>query len=312
MEAIEVSNKEYMSTFTAPYHVFNTASFNELNSYKCENVWYLLFKDSKTRLGLILGQNGDMAMSPFSAPFGSFSFLTHDLHQQHIDEALDLLDNFLVSKSLNAIKMTLPPLCYDNLFLPKLVNSLNRHGYRNSSVELNYIFQTCLCDHCYENILHRNAKKNMHVSLKQNFQFKKTTDIKSAYEVIAINREAKGFPLRMTLEQIEKTIEIINCDAFVVEFEQNFIAAAIVFHVAKDIVQVIYWGDIPAYSPMRTMNFLSYKIFEYYKNTGIRVVDIGPSTENGIPNFGLCEFKESIGCSVELKFVYEKTFVAFS
>ena len=35
------------------------------------------------------------------------------------------------------------------------------------------------------------------------------------------------------------------------------------------------------------------------------ILDIGPSTENGIPNYGLCEFKESIGCSVTMKYSFE-------
>ncbi|GHT22569.1 hypothetical protein AGMMS4957_12930 [Bacteroidia bacterium] len=59
---------------------------------------------------------------------------------------------------------------------------------------------------------------------------------------------------------------------------------------------------------MKTMNFLSYKVFEYYKGAGINIVDIGTSTEEGIPNFGLCEFKESIRCFVDLKYTFRKEF----
>lgn len=309
MDIIDISDKEYASIFPVPYHIFNTAAFNVLNCYKCNEVWYLLFKDTKIRFGLILGKNGDIVSSPFSAPFGGFSYLTNQLHQEHIDEALEALDDYLITKSIHSIRVTLPPLCYDHLFLPKLINSLSRNGYLISSVELDHVFQTIQCDQFYENILYRNARKNLQASLKQNLLFKKTTDLKSAYDIIEINRNAKGFPLRMTFEQLESTTTIISCDVFVVEFEQTSIASAIVYHVAPKIVLVVYWGDVPAYSSMRTMNFLSYKIFEYYKNEGIRLVDIGPSTQNGIPNFGLCEFKESIGCIIELKLFFEKNFV---
>jgi hypothetical protein len=41
---------------------------------------------------------------------------------------------------------------------------------------------------------------------------------------------------------------------------------------------------------------------------GMKFVDIGPSTENSIPNYGLCEFKESIGCTVVNKYSFKKTF----
>ena len=33
---------------------------------------------------------------------------------------------------------------------------------------------------------------------------------------------------------------------------------------------------------------------------------IGPSTESSIPNYGLCEFKESIGCEINQKFTFSK------
>ena len=54
------------------------------------------------------------------------------------------------------------------------------------------------------------------------------------------------------------------------------------------------------------MNFLSFHVFQYYKNQGIEIVDIGPSTENSIPNYGLCEFKESIGCDILIKTEFYK------
>jgi acetyltransferase-like isoleucine patch superfamily enzyme/RimJ/RimL family protein N-acetyltransferase len=49
------------------------------------------------------------------------------------------------------------------------------------------------------------------------------------------------------------------------------------------------------------MNFLAYKIFEYYSDLNYKFIDLGPSSENSVPNIGLCDFKESIGCDVTLK-----------
>ena len=52
------------------------------------------------------------------------------------------------------------------------------------------------------------------------------------------------------------------------------------------------------------MNFLSYNIFKHYKAIGVSIIDIGHSTEDSIPNQGLCEFKESIGCSIDLQYEF--------
>ena len=110
----------------------------------------------------------------------------------------------------------------------------------------------------------------------------------------------------MTWDQIQETVKVIKADFFIVQQAAGkAIAAAMVFHVAEKIVQVVYWGDLPDFAHLKTMNFLSYKVFEYYKSKEIRIIDIGPSTENSIPNFGLCEFKESIGCDITSKFSFK-------
>jgi len=109
----------------------------------------------------------------------------------------------------------------------------------------------------------------------------------------------------MTFEQIINTIQLIPADFFMVQQKVGeSIGAAIVFHVADNIVRVIYWGDLPELSHMRTMNFLSFKIFEYYKNLGTEIIDVGISTVNSVPNNGLCEFKESIGCQTGLQYSF--------
>jgi lipid II:glycine glycyltransferase (peptidoglycan interpeptide bridge formation enzyme) len=84
------------------------------------------------------------------------------------------------------------------------------------------------------------------------------------------------------------------------------VAAAVVFYVAHQIAQVIYWGDLPKFSEHKTMNFLSYSLFKYYSENGIAMIDIGSSTEDSVPNYGLCEFKESIGCDLNIKTEYFK------
>ena len=125
------------------------------------------------------------------------------------------------------------------------------------------------------------------------------TDKQTAYEVIRLNRESKGYPLRMTYSQVAETIKILDHDFFVVKVGEVPIASAIVFCITEQIYQVIYWGDVPGYSQYKPINYLSYKLIEYYKQKNIRYLDIGPSSESGIPNFGLCDFKQSIGCETQ-------------
>ena len=75
-------------------------------------------------------------------------------------------------------------------------------------------------------------------------------------------------------------------------------AAAMIYHVAHEIVQVIYWGDLPQARHARAMNHLAWRIFGWYAHNrpDIRIIDIGPASSDGIRNEGLCQFKLSLGC----------------
>lgn len=312
MEVIETGPEEYKQVFTSPYHIFNTAGFNELNKERADEVLYLLFKDKKNRLGLIAGAKGNELFSPFSAPFGGFSFVKDDITIEQIDSCVDALVNYAAGKGYKSIHYTMPPLFYNELFNNKLINVLYRKGFDTAAVDLNFEFDLQKLDDAYEMNIWYNARKNLRISMKQDFGFSKCDSDASkeaAYNVIKENRSRKGYPLRMTWEQVKKTTSLIEADFFLLKKENVPVAAAQVFHVATGIVQVIYWGDIPDFSQYKPMNFLAYNVFEYYKEKGMKFIDIGPSTENSVPNYGLCEFKEGIGCDVSPKFSFIKQLV---
>lgn len=305
MEIQEVTFKEYSDLFPEPYHIFGSGSFSNLNSYKVEKVYYLIFKDNKYRLGLTGGLRNGGFFTPFSAPYGGFIFLNEDIRIIHIDDSVQALVKWCRNQNMKFISLTLPPVIYHESFIAKQTNCLFRNGFSLNNTDLNYAFYLSKFNTSYRSNIWYNARKNLNIALSKELSFKRCTSNEEnmvAYNVIKMNREKKGFPLHMTFEDIEKTSKIIPSDFFLV-YNKNAvpIASAIIFYVSPGIVQVIYWGDLPEFSQLKTMNFLSYKIFEFYGNKEIKIVDIGISTELSVPNPGLCEFKESIGCNISNK-----------
>jgi len=307
MELKEITASEYSSLFPG-LHVYNSAAFARLNAPKADAVRYLAFADGKPRFGITLGECGNMLRSPFSAPFGGFAQRgVQSLHK--MEEAVQLLQQYAAARSLG-IAVTLPPLLYDEGQLSKWVSVFLRAGFR-ATVDLNYHFRLSRFA-AYRDVIDRSARNHLNRSLKAGFRLLQMRsdcrdEVARAYEVIRRNREERGYPLRMTLEQVWQTVSsVVRADFFVLEHEDNDVAAAQVFHVAPGIAQVIYWGDIRCYSELRPMNYLTYAVFSHYYAAGLQVLDIGPSTEDGIPNYGLCDFKEATGCEVTLKYRFEK------
>jgi hypothetical protein len=308
MEILEVSTSSYEGLIHAPYHIFGSATFNELNKGKCDKVYYLLFNEAKSRLGIIGGSIGNVFNSPFSAPFGGFVFLSEDIRLKYIEEAIDLLKNWAVEKGFTTINITLPPSIYGDDFITKQTNCLFRKGFAIAKIDLNYSINLNDFDEKYIDRIWYNARKNLRIALNTDLYFvkcKSDVEKRLAYNIIQKNRKERGYILRMSWQQIVDTIQIIPADFFMVfNGNQIPIASAIVFNINPVIVQVVYWGDLTKFNRLKTMNFLSFKVFDYYKSMGKKIIDIGPSTENSLPNYGLCEFKESIGCSICTKLTF--------
>ena len=310
MEIFEVNSGEYQKAVGTGM-IFDSAVFNDLNSNKVENVRYFIFKDSKNRFGLCMGGQKNSYRAPFSAPFAMFEPIRANWNIEQLEAAVDELLEFARREQWKEIGLTLPPNFYHPNLITVTQNILLRKGFCLKHIDLNYAFDLAKAyAGDYKEKLPRNGRKNLNIALKNELLFKyceRDEQIKMAYEVIRINRESKGYPLRMTYEQVLDTIKIVPHDFFLVSLRGKNIAAAQVFYVTDDIVQVIYWGDVPGFPEQKSINFLAYQLIQYYGKKGLKFLDIGPSTENGVPNYGLCDFKNSIGCEISTKMQFVKT-----
>lgn len=308
MELCKVNKEEYLNVVKNSKYSYNEPWFHDINKEKVEKQEYFLFRTKKYKMGIIAGISDGVMKFPYSAPFSMFEKLNSDISIEDIENVLNLLEEYALEINLNRIYFRLPPAFYDEGFITKIINCLIRKKYDLEYFDLNYQYNL-ISEEYLHNCMKRNAKKNLRIAEQQNYNLilcKNYEMKKKAYDIIAANRKRKGYPLRMSWEQVSKTIKKMVHDIFVLELDGMCIAAAIIFKVTEDIYQVVYWGDIEGYAGQKPINYLSYHLYLYYLKQGKRILDIGPSTEEGIPNYGLCDFKESIGCDISGKATYSK------
>ena len=282
--------------------IYNSTDFTELNRAKADSIHYLIIGDGKIRFGIVLGGRNGKLLSPFSAPFGGF-VTTTDQSIALTDEAVQLLIGYLRELNMEA-EIALPPSLYAPEMLPKQMSALLRHG-ELMFADLNYHYELCP-DASVESRMQRNARKNYRKALAQGFKIEildrnSTADIARAYAVIQANRQHKGYPLRMPLADVIATAPIVDAEFMVMSLNGQDVAAAQLHRVTPEVMQVVYWGDAPGFEHLRPMNLLAPEVFRHCRSLGASIVDIGPSSENGIPSPGLCAFKESVGCTPSLK-----------
>jgi hypothetical protein len=312
MEIKEVDSAEYTARFSKANHVFNQASFNELNKNKVEIVKYLVFlKKEKIKYGIIGGINNQTFFSPFSAPYGGWCY-SNMPDPENMDEAYSLIDSWSQSNNLSKIRIIFPPLFYNLSALSLFFNIASRKAYTIEAVDLNFHFDLSKFNHNYLNAIEHNGRRNYNIAQQNKLKVEKVTDknfIQIAYEIIVKNRQQRNYPLKMSFNDILSTSKIIEMDFFITYNIKNIaIASAIVFKITDKIAQIVYWGHDAEHTNLRPINFLSYNLFKYYKDSKFDYLDIGPATENGAPNYGLMEFKHSIGCNVSPKLTFQKIY----
>lgn len=306
----EIQAQTYANILSEFSYVYCTSEFNELNKYKVDMLRYLLFKNSKTRFVLCAGMTGNKLLVPFSAPFSMLIEARKETDIEYYGQAISALLEYAYANQLMEIQITLPPLFYDERSISLLSNSLYNMKFTLSQFDLNFHLDlTQVYKSNYAELLPRNGRKNLRIAQSSTLNICLCTEmeeLKEAYRIIQTNRNSKDRPLRMSFDQMVNTMSIVPHEVFIVDNENLKIAAAFVFHINTRIAQVIYWGDIPGHAEFKTINFLAYKLIQYYGEHGFEFLDIGPSTENSIANIGLCDFKESIGCKISPKWTFSK------
>lgn len=300
MEIVELTEKEYSSLVGKDIPVFNKVEFLNINAAKVDRIHYLCGKDKKHRVLLAIGEKDKEWRAPFSAPFSNIILLREDISIGYIWDFVGSLVTYVKGQGGKLINIYLPADIYGASQNARIYNALLGNGFHIEFQDVNYSFDLTSFDmDSYEQMMHYNAKKNLRIAMECNDIFVRCeteAEKEEAYDIIKANREYKGYPLRMTKEQVMETIKVVDHDFFLVKHEDKTIASAVVYRVKPKAAQVVYWGDIPAVSEFKPINFISYNLIKYYKNLEFDILDIGTSTEGGIPNCGLCDFKESIGC----------------
>lgn len=288
---------------------YNKVWFHQLNSHKVERIIGFWFDKPKIKACLIGGIREERLMFPYSSPFSMIETFK-ECRNEDFESFVEEIDTFSFENHIKQVEIKLPPMIYDAPNITKCMGAFLRKGYQVYDLELN--FQIEIQDEAsYKSRLHRNGKKNLNHALKQNFVLHhcQTEDEEAvSYQIIEENRKNKGYYLSMSWDEVKSTMQHVEHDCFILTLDGEGIASAIVFRVTEEIWQVIYWGELLGQDDSRPMNFLPYALRAFYEKKGIKVLDIGPSMLNGKPNYGLCDYKESIGCTVSSKFVLRKEF----
>ena len=306
-----VSPREYAELVPDRRVFFNEPAFTELNKDKVDCVYYLvIYRENSARFALIVGRLDNEMRAPFSAPYSyPVSILPHP-SQESIDTALEVLEEYCKNEGIGSIRFILPPLFYDEDLLSGWVSAFYRKRYEVRNLDINYALDLEKLNvdvETYAKCISQKGRKGLKRAARNNLEIMRcdTEDsYRQAYRIIEIGHAAKGFPVKMSFDQLTATLAIVQHDAFIVWKDGIGIVAEVLYRVNDRIVQGIYTGTHPDYLNCNGMNMLTYHTIRYYGKQGYKVLDKAIATEDSIPNYGLCDFKENVGCARSLKYTF--------
>jgi lipid II:glycine glycyltransferase (peptidoglycan interpeptide bridge formation enzyme) len=103
----------------------------------------------------------------------------------------------------------------------------------------------------------------------------------------------------------DKFTDKIHCFAVYSPSSSSMIASSICISINSDVLYVFYWGDVQNDNSYSPITFLASYIYDYAKENLYKVIDVGTSSINSEPIYGLINFKRNLGFKESLKLTLE-------
>jgi hypothetical protein len=291
--------------FPTDPHQFLSESFMNLNAGKADKIVRLIQDTDKVQMGLLAGIRDEVLLSPFSAPFGGFHFKSENIYPLAMESYLNDLKDYARNQNLLKIKLTLAPDIYSHTSNSKLVNVFTRMGFNMLTPDITNWVDLSQFQEIYT-VGASRTYYNQAIKNKLTFhQVSDLSEIELIYDLVVENRARMGRPIHMTFDNLQQTSKLFPTDYFkVINTNEEIVAGAIFYRAHPQIAYAVFWGDGINGRPVRAMDFLVFQLLSHYKKLGYQFIDLGISTEAGIPNEGLLRFKETHECCSSLRYTF--------
>jgi hypothetical protein len=278
---------------------FNSIKYFKTQSKSKEDLYFQLVRKKNNypiaSISFIL--KNKIFLSPLKGTFGGPDFVENSIRYEIIEEFIVKVLNILNKKKYEEIQIKLPPYAHNIDLVSTYINIFLNNGFKIFNHEIN--FQILVDDVTYEKKISATKKKTLSKCIKKNFSFKELHKINltSVYSVIKENRDRKSYKISMSCSELKKLITIFEdkFKLFGVFYNTELIASCICISISKKILYVFYWAEKKKYLEDSPIVFMSLKLYKYCYDNNYKILDVGTASVNGLPNYGLLNYKKSLG-----------------
>jgi hypothetical protein len=270
--------------------------------------FYLLRTEGKKIVAVIHFFVSDgIALSPFKAPFGSVEF-SKKIVAKDLFEFLGNVEEALKSKGVDAIRIKNPPASYGQASSSLLEVLLLNLGYRVDNAEINTAIAVNKTK--YDQKVEAWEIRKLRQAEKAKLKFKEVpiSLLGEIYEFIHSCRIERNQSLSMILPELMNVANACSgsISLFGVYQQAELAAASISIRVNERILYNFYSAHPRKFDELSPVVILIQGIYGWSQKQDVELIDLGTSALDGLPNFGLLDFKLRLGGQPSTKFCFVK------
>ena len=247
------------------------------------------------------------AFSPLKASYGGIEFKPN-LDLKVLWEFENYFASVLKDKKIISVNITLPPALYNLTTHTKQFVTFQNKGYQVQKVEPGASIP--ITRRRFESALDNESLRKMKLAHMEGLAFHNEGNelLERYYNFIREARRKKEQRLSMTLDQLKNTAGLFenNFLLFGMYQDTRLVSAAITIKVTDKILYNFYSAHDEEFNFCSPVVVLFENIYNYCRDCGIKLFDLGTSSLEAEPNFSLLHFKEHLGAVLSPKITFAK------
>lgn len=264
---------------------------------KFQTLHLMFFNSGGELLSVMPGAvNGSVFSSPYGASYGGF-VLPIKCSLKTVFSIVESFLDYIRKFHIEEVRLTLPPKNYLAIPDDYLEFTLLKNHFQYSKRELTSALCTMDVDDPLA-LFRSEHRTSMRKAKKSGIEIKESQDLEAFYEILEINqRERHDSKPTHTKEELTYLHNQFpdRVRIFLAYHDQRPVAGILIFICNPRVALTFYICHLPEFQQFRSINYLMYEVIRWCSNNHYVWLDLGTSTRQMEPVWGVLEFKEGLG-----------------
>lgn len=238
-----------------------------------------------------------LARSPYGGSYGGVAFPCH-FSFAHSEELVKSMHTFFKDNDFSEVRITPPPEIYGRIPSNYIEFNMMANGFQLTRREVTSVIKLNSFNSDPFKIMEKRSRSAVKKALKEGVKIVESSkDYESFYNILKETKDRHHAQPTHTLEELNKICSLVpgSIKLDIAYVEKDPAAGILYFICNPQVILTFYICHKPEYNNCYPVSLLLYQGISWSKNHNFRYLDLGTTTIDMQPNYGLFMFKESFG-----------------